>query len=95
MEAPDEKKIGLESVDSDPVMMNQEQEILELQDLDPALNKKMHLVNNVSRTIKCFLMRIQFTDLCKGFGRDWLDTVSLEIIFSQWLWVRYHGISIA
>lgn len=42
--ADEEKKFVSENL----AAIDSEQEVLVLQDLDPAMNKKMHLVNNVS-----------------------------------------------
>jgi hypothetical protein len=43
-----EKKMGSDSGEAGPEKIGQEQEVLGVLDLDPALNKKMHIVNNVS-----------------------------------------------
>jgi hypothetical protein len=43
-----EKKIGSDSEEAVPAKVGQEQEVLGVLDLDPALNRKMHIVNNVS-----------------------------------------------
>lgn len=42
--ANDEKNFGSENL----AAIDAEQEVLVLEDLDPAMNRKMHLVNNVS-----------------------------------------------
>jgi hypothetical protein len=44
----EEKQIGSESAMSGPEIVSPGQEVLAVLDLDPALNKKMHLVNDVS-----------------------------------------------
>ncbi len=44
----EEQLIGEDSFGTVPEVIDQEQEILAVLDLDPALNKKMHIVNNVS-----------------------------------------------
>lgn len=56
-----EKRVNLGVVDHKPHSgsemlgeIDSGQEILALQDLDPAMNKKMHLVNNVWRNLQQF-----------------------------------------
>ncbi len=44
----EEQLIGEDSFGTVPEVIDREQEILAVLDLDPALNKKMHIVNNVS-----------------------------------------------
>lgn len=44
----EERQIGDDSPDTVPEAIDREQEILAVLDLDPALNKKMHIVNNVT-----------------------------------------------
>lgn len=68
-----------------PESINQRQEILAALDLDPALSRKMHLVNNVRDDYTCEgqTPKIPLTNLYNTDpGRDWLDTVSLEIVLS-------------
>lgn len=76
------------------------EDILALQHLDPALNLKMHLVNNVSSCRNPRSPRgsfgvgfVEWTELtvrCPslGYRRDWMDELPLEAVLPQWIWVR-------
>jgi len=80
----EERNVGSKSEYSAPENVDQEQEILAVLDLDPALNRKMHLVNNVRDDHIC---EGQFSipstnSYSTDLGRDWLDTISLEIVLS-------------
>lgn len=87
----EERNVGTKSEYSAPETIDQGQEILAVLDLDSALNRKMHLVNNVrdDHIWDRHSPTIPLTNsLSTDPGRDWLDTISLEIVLSQWLWVR-------
>lgn len=81
----EERDVGSKSEYSAPENIDQEQEILAVLDLDPALNRKMHLVNNVRDDHICdgqSSMILSTDSYSTDLGRDWLDTISLEIVLS-------------
>ena len=64
------------------------EDVLALQDLDPALNMKMHLVNNV-RPVPSFWHMYVASHLTNKTGnrRDRVDELPLETIRAQRFWV--------
>jgi hypothetical protein len=80
----EERDVGAKSEYSAPENIDQGQEILAVLDLDPALSRKMHLVNNVRYDHICdshFPMIPLTNSHSTDPGRDWLDTISHEIVF--------------
>jgi hypothetical protein len=73
--------------DEKPDFSGGAEEVVGMQDLDPALDKKMHLVNNVSWITREDVSSSKLTR--EGIGSDRLDKLPSETLLPQWLRVSY------
>lgn len=66
-------------------------DILSLQDIDPALNAKMHIVNNVGSSQPNFFHQVSLltTHWLAGNRRNWLDSISLETFRLERFWASH------
>lgn len=88
---PAEREISL-----DEPFIAQGVDILASQGIDPALEAKMYIVNNVrifnipkeeSRRLTWLLQTNDIFDMT-GYRRDWIYTLSLETVCLEWIWVK-------
>lgn len=80
--------------DEKPDFSGGAEEVVGMQELDPALDRKMHLVNNVSRvTPKDDEPSSRLT--CIGIGSDWMDQLPPQTLLPQRLRVSYAELTLS
>jgi hypothetical protein len=64
-----------------------EGQLYSMVDVDPALDAKMHIINNVCRTLVASCKKTLVTDCVLDDRRDWLDEPSFQALLPHRLWI--------